>query len=61
MYFAVYFLFIFCLILHQMFLPNLKLQVSLLILIIFHSLKVIEYLKNIFNKDIRKKYPWQRN
>ena len=59
-YFFVYFLFIFSLILHQMFLSSLKLQYSLLILAGYHGVKVVEYVRNLFDKKIMNKCPWQR-
>lgn len=57
-YFSVYFLFIFSLILHQMFLPNLKLQYSLFILAGYHGSKVVEYVRSLFDKKLMNKYPW---
>lgn len=61
MFFSVYFLFIFSLILHQMFLPRLKLQYSLLILAGYHGWKVLEYVRSLFDKKIINNYPWRRS
>jgi hypothetical protein len=60
-FFSVYFLFIFSIILHQMFLPSLKLQYSLFILAGYHGSKVVEYVRNLFNKKLMNKLPWQRS
>jgi hypothetical protein len=44
-----------------MFLPSLKLQYSLFILAGYHGQKAVEYVKNLFDKKLMNKYPWQRS
>jgi hypothetical protein len=48
------------LIFHHSFFYNLKLEISLLILVIFHGWKCKSLLKDLFDKSLKTRYPWKR-